>query len=630
MVQCSDLAARPVDKALCAVDSAGADRSPRSAMGQASEMCGINGIFAYHGDAPAIDRDELTRTRDHMAARGPDGTGEWISSDGRVGMGHRRLAFIDLSDAGLQPMPSQDGRLMLVFNGEIYNYRALRRELEAQGVAFVSESDSEVILHLYARKGAAMVSELRGMFAIAIWDAEKRQLFFARDPMGIKPLYYHDDGRSIRFASQVKALVAGGAIRGGIEPAALTGFYLWGSVPEPWTIREGVFALPAGCTMLIDADGAGEPQRYHSIAGIYRDAEREGRATSDEEIAAALADSVAHHLVSDVPIGCFLSAGVDSGALLGLMRDCGAANVQTVTLGFEEFRGRPDDEGALAAQVARHYGMPHQIRLVGEAEFREDLPKILHAMDQPSIDGVNTWFVSKAAAEMGCKGAVSGLGGDELFGGYPSFRDLPNWTARLGWARPVGALARTALTAVGAGRFGINPKAAGLLEYGGSYAGAYLLRRGLFMPWELPKLLDRDLVRRGLERLGPGYGVLRVLDPEPATAFGKVATLESALYMRNQLLRDTDWASMAHSLEVRVPLVDAVLLETVAPAMVHPGAGHGKQVLGRAPKLPLPDAIVNRPKTGFTTPIGRWIAGDAPAKRREPWARTLARQLAPA
>jgi asparagine synthase (glutamine-hydrolysing) len=599
-------------------------------------MCGINGIFAWHDNAPAVDRDELRRSRDHMAPRGPDGTGEWISDEGRVGMGHRRLAIIDLSDNGLQPMPSQDGRLMLVFNGEIYNYRALRRDLEAEGVRFVSESDSEVILQLYAREGAAMVSKLRGMFAIALWDAEKREMLFARDPMGIKPLYWHDDGRTIRFASQVKALVAGGAIPGGIEPAALTGFYLWGSVPEPWTIREGVFALPAGHTMIANASGVQQPKRFHSIAATWASAAQGGRRVGDEEIAAALADSVAHHLVADVPVGCFLSAGIDSGALLGLMRDAGANEVQTVTLGFEEFAGRNDDEVTLAAQVARHYGMPHHVRMISQTEFREDLPKILHAMDQPSIDGVNSWFVSKAAAEMGLKVAVSGLGGDELFGGYPSFRDLPSWTAKFGMTRPFGALARTILSGVGAERFGLNPKAAGMLEYGGSWTGAYLLRRGLFMPWELGDLLDRDLLRIGLERLGEGFGAARAFDTDPGTPFGKVATLESTLYMRNQLLRDTDWASMAHSLEVRVPLVDAWLLDAVAPAMLGPDAEAGKGALARAPKLPLPDIITNRPKTGFGTPVGSWveamIAGArAPAtvtNPKAPWARRWAFHVA--
>jgi len=283
--------------------------------------------------------------------------------------------------------------------------------------------------------------------------------------------------------------------------------------------------------------------------------------------------------------------------------------------------------------VARQYGMPHQIRRVSEAEFREDLPRILAAMDQPTIDGVNSWFVSKAAKEIGCKGAISGLGGDELFGGYPSFRDLPSWTSKFAMARPIGAITRTLLSGIGTERLGINPKAAGMLEYGGRYAGAYMLRRGLFMPWELTELLDPDLVRVGLERLGPNYGVP---DPEPATAFGKVATLETSLYMRNQLLRDTDWASMAHSLEVRVPLVDATLLEITARAMTAPGAVTGKGALARAPKLPLPASITSRAKTGFSTPVGHWVdsmikAAPAPAlvrSARAPWARRWAFHVA--
>jgi asparagine synthase (glutamine-hydrolysing) len=599
-------------------------------------MCGINGIFAWHSSGPLVDRAELIRTRDHLARRGPDGTGEWISADGRTGLGHRRLAIIDLSDRGLQPMASADGRLMLAFNGEIYNYRTLRQELEAQGARFVSESDSEVILELYAREGAAMVAKLRGMFAIGLWDSDKREMLLARDPMGIKPLYWHDDGRTMRFASQVKALAAGGAIRGGIEPAAITGFYLWGSVPEPWTIQSGVFALPAGHTMRVGAHGVDKPRRYHSVAAAWRAADHSGRVVTEEEVAAALADSVAHHLVADVPVGCFLSAGVDSGALLGLMRDAGARGVQTVTLGFEEFQGRQDDEVTLAAEVARHYGMPHTVRRVSEAEFRDDLPKILHAMDQPSIDGVNSWFVSKAARELGLKVAVSGLGGDELFGGYPSFRDLPAWTRRFAMTRPIGALSRSLLSTVGVARLGINPKAAGLLEYGGSWSGAYLLRRGIFMPWELGAVLDRDLVQTGLARLGPDFGVGSAFDVTPDSAFGKVAALEMSLYMRNQLLRDADWASMAHSLEVRVPLVDSVLLNRIAPAMIGPQAAAGKGALARAPRLPLPVAVVNRPKTGFGTPVGDWarsmIAGaKAPALvtgKKSPWARRWAFHVA--
>ena len=236
-------------------------------------MCGINGIFAYHYAANGVDRAELERTRDHMAARGPDGLGAWIDADGRVGLGHRRLAIIDLSEAASQPMVSADGKLVITFNGEIYNYRELRSGLEAKGHVFRSQSDTEVLLHLYARKGDAMVRDLRGMFAFAIWDVERRTLFLARDPYGIKPLYYCEDGWTFRFASQVKALLAGGAIAGDRNPAGQVGFYLFGSVPEPFTTYREVRALPAGTTLVVDGIGAHEPRRYHSIAQVYCDTE---------------------------------------------------------------------------------------------------------------------------------------------------------------------------------------------------------------------------------------------------------------------------------------------------------------------------------------------------------------------
>lgn len=578
-------------------------------------MCGINGIFAYHYAANPIDRTELTRTRDHMAARGPDGKGEWISCDGRIGFGHRRLSIIDLTDAGAQPMSNADGSLIVTFNGEIYNYRELRRDLETKGHVFRSNSDTEVLLHLYAAKGEAMVHDLRGMFAFAIWDAKCKELFLARDPYGIKPLYYADDGWTFRFASQVKALLAGGFVSKDPEAAGVVGFYLWGSVPEPFTTYQAIRALPAGTTVKVDRIGPRAPRRYHSIARVYFEAEIAARSQSivqpaqQERLRQAVLDSVRHHLVSDVPVGAFLSAGIDSGALVGLMRDAGQRDIQTVTLSFEEFRGRPDDEAPLAELVARHYGTRHTTRSVTQSEFETDLPQLLDAMDQPSIDGINTWFVSKAAKELGLKVAVSGLGGDELLGGYPSFKDIPRWIGLLKLPSAVPGLGRAA-RAVGlhVGRWlGQNPKAAGMVELGGSYAGAYLLRRGLFMPWELKDVVDQGMLQSGLRRLDFLRKVGQQMQPTPVGAHGRISTLESALYMRNQLLRDTDWASMAHSLEVRVPLVDSVLLREAATIAATKLAFDGKSLLANFPANPLPDEIIGRRKTGFMTPIDVWM-----------------------
>jgi asparagine synthase (glutamine-hydrolysing) len=606
-------------------------------------MCGIAGIYAYHYAANAVDRGELRRIRDHMAARGPDGVGEWYSPNERVGFGHRRLSIIDLSERGAQPMRSADGKLVVTFNGEIYNYRQLRTLLEAKGCKFRTETDTEVLLHLYAEKGEAMVNDLRGMFAFGLWDADKNALLLARDPYGIKPLYYADDGWTFRFASQVKALLAGGKVSRNQEPAGWVGFCLFGSVPEPFTTYQEIRALPAGSTLWVDRVGSGETKHYFSIAYTYCTAETRCSPADDEDLKLlareALLDSVRHHVVADVPVGAFLSSGIDSGALVGLMRDVGQRDIQTVTLAFEEFRGRKEDEAPIAEEIATQYGTRHTTRLVTEREFRDDLPKILDAMDQPTIDGLNTWFVSKAARELGLKVAISGLGGDELFGGYPSFRDVPRCVYALaipGRIPGLGDLVRRLLSSLGYFSRVANPKAAGLLKYGGSYAGAYLLRRGLFMPWELETVMGADIARLGLRRLDPIKHIQTRLRPRPMTSFGKVAVLESALYMRNQLLRDTDWASMAHSLEVRVPLVDAKLLSDVAPVTTKNGS-LSKRMLGNSPRVPLPRKVLERPKTGFGTPIQAWLKQDIRIQRwqsvpaltvdKYPWARRWAFEM---
>ena len=590
-------------------------------------MCGIAGVYAYRSSARSVDHDELVRMRDHMAARGPDGSGEWYSADGRVGFGHRRLSIIDLSTRGAQPMQTADGKLVVTFNGVIYNYRALRSRLEAKGYVFQSNSDTEVLLHLYADLGHDMLGQLRGMFAFGLWDSRQQQLLLARDPYGIKPLYYADDGSTLRFASQVKALMAGRGVSRDLDAAGLVGFCLFGSVPEPFTTYREVRALPAGSFVRINQHGLGTPIQYYSIARTYSEARERLCSTPTRKketkalVREALLDSVRHHLVADVPVGAFLSAGVDSTTLVGLMREVGQQDIQTVTLAFDEFRGTPNDEAAEATAVAEFYATRHTTRVVGENEFRADLPAIIEAMDQPTIDGINVWFVSKAAHELGLKVAVSGLGGDELFGGYPSFRDLPTsvrWMAAPSSIPFLGQALRRAFHKMGGEKWGVNPKTAGLVEYGGNYPGAYLLRRGLFMPWELPDVLGPEVAREGLKRFDPIKYIARTLIPDPLQPFMRVATLESSLYMRNQLLRDTDWASMAHSLEVRVPLVDAVLLDKLTS--IKPGQAKIKSLLAEAPERPIRGGMMQRRKIGFNVPIAKWISREQQSAMSE-WKR---------
>jgi asparagine synthase (glutamine-hydrolysing) len=572
-------------------------------------MCGINGIFAFNTAAPAPDERELIATRDHMARRGPDGHGAWWSADRRCALGHRRLSIIDLSERAAQPMLSDDQALVVTYNGEIYNFPALRRELEAKGRRFRTTADTEALLHLYALYGPDMVHHLRGMFALAIWDQARGGLFLARDPYGIKPLYYANDGWSFRFASQVKALLAGGRVSRDPEPAGSVGFFLYGSAPEPFTLYREIRALPAGCTQWVDAAGPREPKPYFNIAQVLADAPALTEPAA-ARVRAATLDSVSAHLLADVEVGLFLSAGVDSGALLGLMRDAGQDRIRAITLGFDEFAGTHEDEAPLAAQAASLYGAQHLVRRVGEAEFTTDLPAIMQAMDQPSIDGVNTWFVAKAAREAGLKVALSGLGGDEILAGYPSFADIPRWVRWLRAPATIPGLGRGVRALLGASaRLRANqPKSLGMVEYGGSYAGAYLLRRALFLPFELDEVLDRDQVRQGLARLQPLRRIAAAMRPDPGAATTRVAALESSLYMRNQLLRDADWAGMAHSLEIRTPLVDSELLRALAPVTRALRPGEGKALLAAAPSTPLPAAIAERAKTGFVVPTAAWRA----------------------
>jgi len=602
-------------------------------------MCGVNGAFAYGDAAPAPSEAELLAVRDAMAARGPDGSGLWWSDGRRCGFGHRRLAIIDPSERAAQPMSSADGRYAITYNGEIYNFAALKTRLEARGATFRTTSDTEALLHLYAMDGPDMVRALRGMFALAIWDEARQGLFLARDPYGIKPLYVCDDGRCVRFASQVKALLAGGAVSREPEPAGLAGFHVLGYVPEPFTLYRDIRALPAGCSQWIDRAGARPPQPFVSLPAILAEgaADPAPAAELTERVRGAVAESVRAHQLADVEVGAFLSAGVDSGALLGLMRDAVGPASRAITLAFAEFDGTTEDEAPLAARVASQYGARHEVRRVSRAEFETDLPAILQAMDQPSIDGVNTWFVAKAAKAAGLKAAISGLGGDELLAGYPSFVDLPRWRRRFGALAGipgVGPLSRGVMQTLAPAMLRGRPKAGGMLEFAGSWPGVYLLRRALFLPHELPALIGSEMAREGLRRLAVLDAIGGALDPDPGSDVGRVCALESCNYLRGQLLRDADWAGMAHGVEIRAPLVDIELLRALAPCLPRLRPGAGKAALAAAPSQVLPTEVVLRAKTGFSVPTGPWLAGAAVggrlprglASRR--WARRVIAQTA--
>ena len=555
-----------------------------------------------------------------MTSRGQDGSGVWISDDRRLGLAHRRLAIIDLSPTGAQPMFDDTGMLAIVFNGEIYNYRELRAQLKKAGCRFRSTSDTEVLLHLYAEQGVSMLDSLRGMYAFVLWDSRKKALFLARDPYGIKPLYYADDGHSIRAASQVKALLAGGGVDTAPDPAGHVGFFLLGHIPDPHTLYRNIRAVPAGTFVWMEKDKRPREVTFCSIPRIFSDVAQNGdrsevssgpsesRSCADT-VRQALRDTVRHHLIADVPVGLFLSSGLDSTTLAALVAEEGGA-LRTVTLGFAEYKGTPNDETPLAEEVARRYGAEHRAVWVTRRDFNDRLDDLFWSMDQPTTDGVNTYWVSRAAQQSGLKVALSGLGGDELFGGYPSFHQVPSLVSALRPFRALRPLARgfRILSAPLLKHF-TSPKYAGLLEYGGSVAGAYLLRRGLFMPWELPSVLDGDMVRAGWQELQP-LAAIEQGTSGMSSPRAMISCLESTWYMRNQLLRDADWAGMAHSLEIRVPLVDIELLRSTGQ-WIASRTPPSKRTLSQAPRRPLPENVQSRPKTGFGVPIREWLLDSA-------------------
>ncbi len=598
-------------------------------------MCGIAGILSPDPDpvnSPPIAQNILAS----LARRGPDGNGLWRDASSQLLVAHTRLAILDPTSRSDQPMHSPCGRYTLVFNGEIYNYRELRDQLTAEGHTFRTTGDTEVILTLFAEQGPAMLPRLRGMFAIAIWDNQQKTLTLARDPLGIKPLYWATGAGSastlFAFASQVKTLRNIPGIDLAPNPAGHTGFYLWGSVPEPHTLYRGIRSLPPGSLLQVQS---GQPPRIQPfvtpLAELYNQSQPAAPPTRQEmlhRLHQILLESLAMHLRSDVPVATFLSAGRDSGAIASLAAELSAENVRALTLGFDEMRDTALDEVPLATEVAHTLGIHQEFQYIDRAHFIADREDLLDAMDQPTIDGVNSYFIGKLARHFGFKVALSGLGGDELFGGYPSFGQIPRSVHLLSACNAVPAVGRAfrLVTAPLMSHF-TSPKYAGLLEYGGTFAGAYLLRRSLYMPWELPHIMDPDMARIGWQQLATVdqlnafiHPLDRIQQPH-ARDFLRVALLELSTYMRAQLLRDTDWAGMAHSVEIRVPFVDIQLMRDLAPLQLSQFTPQKRDITSCL-KNHLPPSVLDRPKTGFTVPVREWIQHEVQQERGlRSWAR---------
>lgn len=560
-------------------------------------MCGLAGVLRAD---PACERLRpiLKTMAATMAHRGPDDEGlvTLMHHSGSVGLCARRLAIRDLGPAGHQPMHSARTGSVACFNGEVYNAESLRTELTGRGHRFAGTSDTEVVLAAYDEWGAAMCERLRGMFAIAIWDLPEQRLFLARDRLGIKPLYYVTRGPEMAFASEVRTLLRSGLSSGRLSTSGVCSFLSLGAVSEPGTIIDDILMWPAGHHGYW-RDGRVTMSPYWSLDAAFAAPPNGAAGSSAGLIRRVLEDNVRQHLVSDVPLGVFLSGGVDSSSLVALAASVGAEPPVTLSLIFPE---QEYSEQQFIAQIVERYTTTHHEVEVDSAYARDEIERALNAMDQPTIDGVNTYIISSMARDAGIPVVLSGLGGDELFGGYDSFRSIP----RLEWARQLPRPVRQLAAAAVRWRMGNTDRGDKLNRWlrGEPPDDAYELTRELFSPGKVNELTVFE------EPLAPA----RTPSPRTLDTNNRVSLHELGSYMRNTLLRDGDVMSMAHSVELRVPFVDHQLVEAVA---MIPGRdkqkGLGpKPLLAAAVKDLVPEEILRRPKAGFVLPFAEWLRHD--------------------
>jgi asparagine synthase (glutamine-hydrolysing) len=581
-------------------------------------MCGVAGIL---GRIDEGNRSALARMSRAMAHRGPDGHGVWESAPDEGGWGvlldHRRLAILDLSTTGAQPMQDTLTGDVLIFNGEIYNYLQLRDRLGTDGERVTSSGDTAVLLRALARHGKAALPWLRGMFAFAFWNVAERRLLLARDPLGIKPLYLlrNPEPRgswSVAFASELRALLASGLIgTPRLHPGAI-GSLVWnGFVVGPDTAVAGIELLEPGRMLEFD-------DRGHVVAQgqFWTFAPREAAPADETELAGVLQDGLRLHLASDVPLAVFLSAGIDSSAVANLARKVASEPIHTFTMAFAE---RDLNEGPYARRIAAALGSHHHEVVLTEADFLAHLEAALDSLDQPTFDGLNAYFLSRSIRNEGFKVALVGSGGDELFGGYTVFRDLPvlyRWARRTRWIPDdlLDAAASLGATPPWRGEGSLGPqtrwaKLPDLVRHRGDLKALYQLAYALFLPSFQREMLApevNDLLVNGLPRSTDQRLEHELLGRSPLSA---ISVLAHRLFLGERLLRDNDAASMASSIEQRVPLADQLVFQTADrlpdPQRFEP-IGR-KAILRRIGLRGLDPALFERPKSGFVLPFDRWL-----------------------
>ena len=571
-------------------------------------MCGIAGINQDTNSSGLFLRDNLISLGNHFNQhhyrRGPDANGIFISDGLQQLMCHTRLSILDLDKRANQPMRSQDTKHVITFNGEIYNFRELKQNYLSNHV-FKTTSDTEVILELYKRFGVKFLPKLRGMFAIAIWDESSNELILIRDSLGIKPLYFYESNGFIAFSSTVQSIYNSFISDINIEEAGLVGFLLAGSVPEPWTIYKNIFPVPKGGLIRIKNGKVVEESQWMDFKKYIF--EPPSLHLNKKEVINAISQSVKSHLVSDVPVGTFLSAGIDSVAISSHATE-NQNQIEGININFSEFSNTLDDEYPLAKQAAAEINIDFHSKRITRHEFLSDLDDIFLSMDQPSIDGLNTWYASKFASALNYKVVLSGVGGDELFCGYSTFKRaqlfykfyflLNNPLTKNSSRRLISYL------------FGKSSnKSLYISNYLSSLKDFYAFLRAVFLKEELENIIDQKLLESGLKKLNESNYKNRFFEEnENKDTLKIISALEFEHYLGNQLLRDSDWASMAHSLELRTPLVDLMLIKDVGKYISFFKNKIGKKLLADSPRNRVPKFISQKRKTGFSFPLSHWMS----------------------
>jgi len=561
-------------------------------------MCGIAGILYFKGPVP--DQSVIKRMTDAMAHRGPDAHNDYVQ--GRVALGHRRLSIIDLSDAANQPFADHTGRYRIVFNGEIYNFQEIKDRLT--DYPFTTNGDTEVLLAAYIKWGVESLTYLKGMYAFAIWDTVTEELFIARDRMGVKPVYYYINDDYFLFASEVRGVLASGMVPKKINKAAVREFLSYQSIGFPLSIIENIAQLDAGSCITIRGTKS-VTKKYWDITAAAAEGDYGDKKQVLQNIRDLLRNSVERRLVSDVPIGAFLSGGIDSSAVVGLMAEVSKSRPNTFTIGFSE---KEFDESEYAAQIARKFNTHHNQVLLKPSVFLDELTNALDALDTPSGDGINTYVVSKAIRQSGLTVALSGVGGDELFAGYPFFRQYLQlrkfnkvWGA-MGWARQLAAAGLSLKGSNKAGRMQQLLKAPTC-----SISSFYPEFRRIFTSALLSKLTRLGSGTTALESNLLGLNGSFEKFPE----LSQVSIAEYLGYTQHTLLKDTDQMSMAVSLEVREPFFDHDLVTYVLGIPDQLKFPHTpKSLLVDSLQGLLPPEIVHRRKQGFLFPWAVWMKGE--------------------